>query len=76
MEAERIFRRLTFLGTLAQLWKMAAVASAAVGGGGPDRDQALAGWLAQAMTNRKRLLELLAASTAIASRRRAERKNR
>ena len=61
MEAERIFRRLTFLGTLAQLWKMAAVASATPADGGADRDQSLAGWLAQAMTNRKRLIELLAA---------------
>ncbi len=72
MEAERIFLRLTFLGTLAQLWKTAAVASAAASGDGnggdsgggnadlaADRQQVLAGWLAQAMTNRKRLLELL-----------------
>ena len=61
MEAERIFRRLTFLGTLAQLWKMAAVASAAAAYGGPERDQALGGWLSQVTINRKRLLELLSA---------------
>jgi hypothetical protein len=59
MEAERIFARLKFLETLAQLWKMAAVASSTAGAGGPDRDQVLAGWLAQAAANRKRLGELL-----------------
>ncbi len=60
-EAERIFLRLTFLTTLAQLWKMAAVASAAAGGDGADRQEVLAAWLAQAMSNRRRLLGLLSA---------------
>ncbi len=62
LEAERIFARLTFLSTLAQLWKMAAVASAATAAGGADRDQVLAGWLKQASANRKRLVELLASA--------------
>jgi hypothetical protein len=59
-EAERIFLRLTFLTTLAHLWKMAAVASATAGGAA-DRQEALSAWLAQAQSNRRRLLALLSA---------------
>ena len=40
---------------------MAAVASTAAGGDGADRQEVLAAWLAQAMSNRRRLLELLSA---------------
>jgi hypothetical protein len=58
-EAERIVARLTFLATLAQLWKLAAVAS--FGGGVPaaEHEPVLAAWLDQAMKNRKELIELL-----------------
>jgi hypothetical protein len=59
MEAERLVGRLAFLHTLANLWKMAAVASAASVAAGKDRDQVLTGWLRQATSNRKRLMDLL-----------------
>jgi hypothetical protein len=60
-EAERLVGRLAFLGTLAELWRTAAAASAAEGLTGPERDQCLWAWLTQATTNRRQLLELLAA---------------
>lgn len=56
-EAERLVRRLSFLGMLAQLWKRAAtgplISDAA------DRDEELARWLARANTNHQNLLRLL-----------------
>ncbi|MCE5266837.1 MAG: hypothetical protein LLG00_03010 [Planctomycetaceae bacterium] len=73
-EAERIFSRLGFLGTLAQLWKVAAGGSMALrsdaeshGGPAPageataahDRDEVLAGWLEQAERNHRQLLDLM-----------------
>ncbi len=60
-EAERIVARLTFLATLAHLWKLAAVAS--FGGSLPaqEREPVLAGWLDQAAKNRQQLLDLLTA---------------
>ncbi|MEI8374574.1 MAG: hypothetical protein WCJ35_17250 [Planctomycetota bacterium] len=60
-EAERIVGRLTFLATLAQLWKLAAVAS--FGSDLPTQqcEPVLAGWLDQAMKNRQQLLDLLSA---------------
>ena len=60
-EAERIVGRLTFLATLAQLWKLAAVAS--FGGDVPaaEHEPVLAAWLDQAMKNRQQLLDLLGA---------------
>ena len=62
LEAERIVGRLAFLATLAQLWKLAAVASVGrTPAGRGDRDSALAGWLARAVENRRQLLKLLAA---------------
>jgi hypothetical protein len=95
IEAERIVGRLTFLATLADLWKLAAVSSACGAARGPtaaialpgasetsaprkpaaapampgpgkppasrDRDPVLAGWLEQAVRNRRELLDLLAA---------------
>ena len=57
-EAERIVDRLNFLTTVAQLWKMTAMAS--VPADASDRDEVLAAWLAQAEGNSRRLLELLA----------------
>lgn len=56
-EAERIVSRLNFLTTTAQLWKLAATASASAES--PDRDETLAGWLDQATRNQRRLIELL-----------------
>ena len=65
-EAERIVGRLTFLSTLPQLWKLAAVASF----GGSDagvsvpetlREPVLTAWLEQATKNRQELLDLMAA---------------
>jgi len=57
VEAERISKRLAFLRMLAQLWRMAARATAAL------RDAAevevLHGWLEQAKKNHKNLLDLL-----------------
>ncbi len=56
-EAERLVRRLSFLGMLAQLWKQAAF--------GPlhahtaNRDEQLAPWLARAEENHRALLRLL-----------------
>lgn len=58
-EAERIVGRLTFLSTLAQLWKLAAVASFGADVPAKDRDGVLAGWLDQATKYRTQLLELL-----------------
>jgi hypothetical protein len=60
-EAERIVGRLTFLATLAQLWKLAAVASFGSDLPAAEREPVLAGWLDQAMKNRQRLLDLLSA---------------
>ena len=57
-EAERIVSRLSFLTTVAQLWKLCATASRP--GDAADRDDVLAGWLAQADRNRRQLLDLLA----------------
>jgi hypothetical protein len=57
-EAERIVDRLNFLTTVAQLWKLTAMASAP--GDASDRDDVLAGWLAQAAGNYRQLLDLLA----------------
>ena len=59
-EADRIIMRLTFLSTLARLWKLAALASAS-GNEGTRRSEVLTGWLDQATANRRGLLELLAA---------------
>ena len=47
-EAERIVGRLTFLATLAQLWKLAAVASFGSDLPAAEREPVLAGWLDQA----------------------------
>jgi hypothetical protein len=64
-EAERIVGRLTFLATLAQLWKLVAVASFGKRPGVPgappaaEREPVLAGWLDQALKNRRQLLDLL-----------------
>ncbi len=58
-EAERIVGRLTFLATLAQLWKLAAVASFGSDLPAAEREPVLAGWLDQAMKNRQQLLDLL-----------------
>ncbi|HMP05560.1 MAG TPA: hypothetical protein PJ982_04350 [Lacipirellulaceae bacterium] len=58
LEAERLEQRLSFLNTVAKLWKHAAM----TWGGGGDRAQrreALDQWLAQAGDNYRRLLELL-----------------
>jgi hypothetical protein len=57
-EAERIVDRLNFLTTVAQLWKITAMAS--VPGDASERDEVLAGWLAQAAGNYRQLLDLLA----------------
>ena len=59
-EAERIVGRLTFLATLAQLWKLVAVASFGADLPAAQREPVLAGWLDQAMKNRLQLLDLLA----------------
>jgi hypothetical protein len=73
-EAERIVGRLTFLATLAQLWKLAAVASFGDAPSPPaplperegrnyvpakDREPVLAAWLEQATKYRSQLLDLL-----------------
>jgi hypothetical protein len=58
-EAERIVGRLTFLATLAQLWKLAAVASFGTDLPAAEHEPVLAAWLDQAMKNRQQLLELL-----------------
>ena len=65
-EAERIFDRLIFNTSLAQLWRTAALASMSGHGETADqqavaqRDDVLFGWLDQAGTNYRQLLELLA----------------
>ncbi len=56
-EAERLVRRLSFLGMLAQLWKQAAIGPSA--GDLPNRDEQLAQWLARAEENHVALLRLL-----------------
>ncbi len=58
-EAERLIGRLTFLTTLAQLRKLAAVASADSDAGHEQRDDVLAGWLQHEAANRRGLSELL-----------------
>ncbi len=65
-ESDRIVGRLTFLSTLARLWKLAAVASMPDAKDEPlsdedvrQRDAVLAGWLAQASSNHRRLTALL-----------------
>ncbi|HYW77928.1 MAG TPA: hypothetical protein VE890_00055, partial [Thermoguttaceae bacterium] len=60
-EAERILGRLGFLGMLASLWKVAAVASMPDADMDPDRDETLAAWLAQATALRRGLSKLMAA---------------
>jgi hypothetical protein len=60
-EAERIIRRLTFLSTLAQLWKMATVSAFGQSVPADDRDAVLSSWLEQAVRTRQQLIELLAA---------------
>ena len=57
-EAQRIVNRLNFLTTVAQLWKLAAMASMAETDAG--RDEVLAVWLDQAGRNHRKLLELMA----------------
>ena len=59
-EAERIIERLSFLTALANLWRLAAAASAPRDHNAEDRDDVLAGWLRRAMANREGLLKLLA----------------
>jgi len=61
-EAERIVGRLTFLATLAQLWKLAAVDSFGSDVPVQQREPVLAAWLDQAMKNRQQLLDLLGAA--------------
>jgi hypothetical protein len=61
IEAARLADRLSFLITLAQLWKMAASAVGICPADDADHDAVLSGWLQRVTTNRKRLAELLAA---------------
>lgn len=56
-EAQRLGGRLSFLSMIARLWRFAAVVAGAEAI--PDRDEALAGWVTAASTNRERLLALL-----------------
>jgi len=58
-EALRLYPRLGFLATLANLWRMAAVASFSQDTRDEERDLVLDGWLRQAGENYRRLLELL-----------------
>jgi hypothetical protein len=61
-EMLRIFDRLELLSTVAQLWKMAAVASSQceeIPGLREDVAETLCGWFRQAMSNRRALRELL-----------------
>ncbi len=51
---------MTFLATLARLWRIAAAATFAHPAV-EDRNEVLAGWARQAITNRRKLLELLSA---------------
>ncbi|OHB79258.1 MAG: hypothetical protein A2V98_06375 [Planctomycetes bacterium RBG_16_64_12] len=60
-EAERISEHLALLATVARLWKLASAASRTVGVAEPDRDEVLAGWLSQAASNHRQLLDLLSA---------------
>jgi hypothetical protein len=61
MESDRIVDRLTFITTLAQLWKAVASSLATASDSRDDRQGVLSGWLAQARSNRRRLNALLAA---------------
>ncbi len=56
-EAERIVNRLSFLTTVAHLWKLCATASLSIDAA--DRDDVLSGWLSQAERNHQKLSELL-----------------
>jgi hypothetical protein len=56
-EAERIVDRLNFLTTVAQLWKLCAMASSP--NDGVARDETLVAWLARADENYRQLLELM-----------------
>jgi hypothetical protein len=58
-EAQRISVGLDFITTLARLWKLTAIFTAAPGTAGPDRDDVLGGWAARAEENQRRLGELL-----------------
>ncbi len=61
-ESGRLEKRLRFLSTVARLWQVAARFLAAVhadGAGTTDARQALSGWLAAAVGNRRKLLSLL-----------------
>src|SRR5262249_37571353 len=57
-EGERLTRRLQFLATVARLWVFAARKEPAAGEEAP-REAALAGWLATAQGNHRKLLTLL-----------------
>ncbi|HXG12165.1 MAG TPA: hypothetical protein VNK04_20590 [Gemmataceae bacterium] len=61
-EADRIEKRLTFLGTVARLWQVAALRSVDRVGGGPadaERAETLAAWLATARGKEQKLLALM-----------------
>jgi hypothetical protein len=58
-EAERVFDRLTFLTTLARLWKLAAVESRDRQGVLQDREEQLTAWLSLALANRQGLVDLM-----------------
>ena len=60
-EGQRIIGRLAFHATLAQLWKLAAVASFGGELADEQREPVLAAWLEQATKNRQQLLDLLLA---------------
>ncbi|MEQ8836590.1 MAG: hypothetical protein RID07_07280, partial [Lacipirellulaceae bacterium] len=55
-EADRIDQRLSFLNTVARLWKHTAITW---GGNGEDRRETFDSWLHQAADNYRRLIELL-----------------
>ncbi|QDS97171.1 hypothetical protein [Adhaeretor mobilis] len=55
-EADRIDQRLSFLNTVARLWKYTAITW---GGNGEDRRETLDGWLHQTASNYRQLIELL-----------------
>jgi len=73
-EAERIVNRLSFLTTVAQLWKLCATASRP--GDAADRDAVLTGWLAQADRNRRQLLDCWLPCSGIEFPRRTARRSR
>lgn len=58
-EAERIVSRLSFMATVARLWRLAASASLSAAATLPDRDEILAAWAAQAQANYSGLVGLL-----------------